>query len=257
MDLALAGKVALVTGASRGIGAATAGVLAAEGMRLVLVARDAATLAATAAPFGDAAATFAADLKDPAAPAAAIDHAIARFGRLDLLVNNAGATRRAPAHDILDHDFIDGFALKFHAAVRATRAAWPHLRATAGAIVNIVGVGAHVGLAEFTVGGPVNAALLNYTKAMADLGRREGVRVNAINPGRITTDRTRGHLVAAAAANGTTFQQAAANLLQSVGIPRFGEPQEIGWLVAYLASHRAGFMNGSLIDIDGGETRAI
>ena len=116
-------------------------------------------------------------------------HAVAAFGRLDILVNNAGATKRADFFTLTEEDWQDGFALKFHGYVRTTRAAWPHLRETRGCIVNIVGVGSRAGSAEFTIGGSVNVALLNFTKAMADIGMKDGVRVNAINPGLIETER--------------------------------------------------------------------
>ena len=117
MDLGLSGKVALVTGASRGIGAAICLELAREGMDICLVARD--------------------DAKMREIPAA-----IATFGRLDLIVNNAGATKRADFFSLTEEDWRNGFALKFHGYVRMTRAAWPHLRASKDSVVNIVGIGA-------------------------------------------------------------------------------------------------------------------
>ena len=130
-----------------------------------------------------------ADLSDLTVPEQAVAWAMTQFGRLDLLVNNAGATRRADFFSLTDDDWQSGFALKFHGYVRMTRAAWPHLRETRGNIVNIVGIGARAGSAEFTIGGSVNVALLNFTKAMADIGVEQGVRINAINPGLIETDR--------------------------------------------------------------------
>ena len=132
---------------------------------------------------------FAGDLREPAAVKAAVDAAVAAFGKLDILVNNAGATKRADFFTLTEEDWQDGFALKFHGYVRATRAAWPHLRETRGCIINIVGIGSRAGSAEFTIGGSVNVALLNFTKAMADIGIKDGVRVNAINPGLIETER--------------------------------------------------------------------
>jgi len=190
MELGLSGKTALVTGGNRGIGAAIAAELAREGVHVCLVARDRAKLHEVAAGLTTNAvrtAIHAADLREPSAAAQAVAAAIAAFGRLDILVNNAGATKRADFFTLTDEDFLDGFALKFHGAVRMTRAAWPHLRETKGCIVNIAGVGAHAGSADFTIGGPVNVALLNFTKAMADIGIQQGVRVNAINPGLIET----------------------------------------------------------------------
>src|SRR6185437_7967774 len=193
MELQLNGKVALITGASRGIGAAVAVELAREGMHVCLIARDQSKLQEVAASLtnstGVQVQTLAADLRDPAEPARVIADAIGRFGQLDLLVNNAGATKRADFFTLTEEDWQDGFALKFHGYVRMTRAAWPHLRKSNGSIVNIVGIGSRAGSAEFTIGGSVNVALLNFTKAMADIGVNDGVRVNAINPGLIETDR--------------------------------------------------------------------
>src|SRR6185295_2410813 len=107
------------------------------------------------------------------------------FGRLDLVVNNAGATKRGDFLQLTDEDWASGFSLKFMAAVRVSRAAWPILKRTNGSIVNIAGVGARTGSAEFTIGGSVNSAMLNLTKALADRGVKDGIRVNAINPGSI------------------------------------------------------------------------
>ena len=115
---------------------------------------------------------------------------IARFGRIDIVVNNAGATPRGDFLAFDDAAWDDGFALKFFGAVRLCRAAWPHLVEAQGCIVNIAGIGGRTGNAEFTIGGSVNAALLNLTKALADRGVRDGVRVNAVNPSGIATERT-------------------------------------------------------------------
>jgi NAD(P)-dependent dehydrogenase (short-subunit alcohol dehydrogenase family) len=198
-----------------------------------------------------------ADLCEAQAAAAAIAAAVAAFGRLDILVNNAGATKRADFFILTDEDFHDGFELKFHGAVRATRAAWPHLRATRGTVINIVGVGARSGTADFTIGGSVNAAMLNFTKAMADIGVRQGVRVNAINPGLIATDRFNGNVERIMRERSITREQAIAARLATHGTTRVGRPEEIGVLAAYLASDQADFIQGALIDIDGGATRAL
>ena len=261
MELRLNGKVALVTGANRGIGAAIAAELANEGMHLCLVARDSDKLRQVADSLRTTARidvhVFSADLRDPAAPREAVAQAVARFGGLDLLVNNAGATRRADFFALTEEDWKDGFALKFHGAVRMTRAAWPHLRQTKGSIVNIAGIGARAGSAEFTIGGAVNVALLNFTKAMADIGIGQGVRVNAINPGLIATDRFTRNIQRVMHDRGVSGDEALAFLLSSHGTTRVGRPEEIGALVAYLASAKADFIQGSVIDIDGGATRSL
>lgn len=261
MDLGLGGKVALVTGANRGIGAAIATELANEGMHLCLVARDSDRLAETAARLRKAANVnihvVSSDLRDPAAADAAVARAVEQLGGLDLLVNNAGATKRADFFTLTEEDWQDGFALKFHGYVRMTRAAWPYLSRAGGNIVNIVGIGSRTGAAEFTIGGSVNAALLNFTKAMADIGIANGVRVNAINPGLIETDRFVRNVERTMAARGITREQAVAFLISSYGTTRVGRPEEIGALVAYLASAKADFIQGSIIDIDGGATRSL
>jgi NAD(P)-dependent dehydrogenase (short-subunit alcohol dehydrogenase family) len=260
MDLGLTGKAALITGASRGIGAAIAAALAREGAHVCLVARDAGRLNEVASSLTSETtrtAVHVADLCEPHAATAAIAAAVAAFGRLDILVNNAGATKRADFFTLTDEDFHDGFELKFHGAVRATRAAWPHLRATRGTVINIVGVGARSGTADFTIGGSVNAAMLNFTKAMADIGVRQGVRVNAINPGLIATDRFNGNVERIMRERSITREQAIAARLATHGTTRVGRPEEIGVLAAYLASDRADFIRGAVIDIDGGATRAL
>ncbi|HEY0909054.1 MAG TPA: SDR family NAD(P)-dependent oxidoreductase, partial [Bradyrhizobium sp.] len=190
--MTLKGKTALVTGASKGIGLAIARRLAEEGMSVALAARSAERLEAIAQEISDLAGTalaFPADLSQPSAPADFAAAAIARFGRIDLVVNNAGATRRGDFLELSEQDWAEGFSLKFIGAVRLVRAAWPHLVRQRGSIINIAGVGGRTGSAEFTIGGSVNAALLNFTKCLADRGVADGVRVNAINPGSIRTDR--------------------------------------------------------------------
>ena len=264
MDLNLRGKTALVTGASRGIGASIALELAREGVNVCLAARDKAKLNEVAANIAaisgsNRTTVVACDLRDPASANSAVDAGVAAFGRLDVLVNNAGATKRADFFTLTEEDWQDGFALKFHGYVRTTRAAWPHLRETHGCIVNIVGVGSRAGSAEFTIGGSVNVALLNFTKAMADIGMKDGVRVNAINPGLIGTERFGRNIERVTKLHGfTSRDQAIAFLLKSHGgVARVGRPEEIGWLTAYLASEKAEYMQGCIIDIDGGTTRSL
>ncbi|HYO78188.1 MAG TPA: SDR family oxidoreductase, partial [Thermoanaerobaculia bacterium] len=183
--------------------------------------------------------------------------AIEAFGRLDLLVNNAGATQRGDFLELTDETWADGFALKFFGAMRCCRAAWPHLVATRGAIVNISGVGGRTGSAEFTIGGSVNAAVLNLTKALADRGIKDGVRVNAINPGSIATERLTVRMRKVAAETGVDVSAAAERMAASLRVARFGEPAEVGRAVAFLASPQAAYCQGAILDVDGGQTRTL
>ncbi len=257
MQLDLTGKVAIVTGASRGIGRAIARVLAEEGMRVAAVARTRAELDSLAAAIGDRCLVHVADLREPAAPTATVTAAVAHFGRLDLLVNNAGTSKRGDFLTLTEADWVEGFGLKFYGAMRLCRAAWPHLRESGGSIVNIAGLGGRTGNAEFAIGGAVNAALLNLTKVLADRGVRDGVRVNAINPGGIKTGRLQTRLRTFAAERGVSLEDAEGEMARALGVARFGEPEEIARLVAFLASPQAAFCQGSLIDADGGQTRTL
>src|SRR5262245_46973784 len=145
MDLGLVNHVAIITGASRGIGRAIATQLASEGMKLVLAARSGDQLEALAASLNTECLVQAVDLRDPEVPRAVVEAALARFGQLDVLVNNAGATKRGDFLALPDDDWQDGFALKFYGAMRLCRAAWPHLRDSHGRIVNIIGIGGRTG----------------------------------------------------------------------------------------------------------------
>ncbi|HEV3421489.1 MAG TPA: SDR family NAD(P)-dependent oxidoreductase, partial [Candidatus Acidoferrum sp.] len=172
-DKPLEGRIAIVTGASRGIGRAIALRLAQDGATLVLASRTEADLAKVASQIksdGGKATSVAGDLRDPGAPAVLVKAALHAHGAIDIVVNNAGATKRGDFFELTDADWADGFALKFMGAVRLTRAAWPHLKARRGSLLNIIGGGGRTPTAEFTIGGSVNGACLSFTKAVADLG---------------------------------------------------------------------------------------
>ena len=246
-------KTAIITGSSRGIGAAIALRLAADGMRVVLCARDGAALDALAAQIGPAAAAIPLDLREPDSPGRLAAFAIERFGRIDVVVNNAGATKRGDFASLTDDDWADGYALKLFGAVRLTRAAWPSLAETGGSLLNIAGTGGRTPGAEFTIGGSVNAALLSFTKAMAEVGIRDGVQVNLINPGTVRTGRFAKRLEAL----GGDPADAERRFVEAAGVTRVGEPEDIAALAAFVVSPAGRFLQGSLIDMDGGSTKTI
>jgi len=261
MNLGLRGRSAIVTGASRGIGKAIAHVLAEEGVSVALASRDGASLKNGAreieSRYGVEAFAVPVDLSRPEAPAAVVEAAVAAFGKLDILVNCAGATKRGDFFDLTDDDWTDGFALKFFGYVRMTRAAWPHLKAVGGSVINIVGVASRTPTGDHAIAGSVNSALLNFGKAMADIGRRDGVRVNSINPGYIQTDRLMDRLKTVAAKTGSTPEIVGHDILAGIGVRRFGEPMEIGRITAFLASDLSAYIEGASLDVDGGWTRGI
>lgn len=257
----LKGRRAIVTGASQGLGASIALELARCGAHVALTARNGGKLDAVTADIvarcGTRAIAVPCDLRDPAAVKQILDAALVAFGGIDILINNAGATKRGDFLSLTDEDFLDGFALKFHGAVRLTKATWPHLKASKGSIVNIVGIGSNTPAMDFTIGGPVNSALINFTKAIADRGLADGIRINAINPGHIITDRFHHRIEAGAKQHGITIPEAQERARLELGIQRFGQPEEIAALAAFLCSAESSYIHGAKIDIDGGASKGI
>lgn len=260
MDLGLAGRKALVTGASRGLGRAIAMRLAQEGMHVAIAARDRASLDEVAAEIrslGGKALPVAADLSTAEAADAVINTVVAEFGGLNLLVNNAGATRRGDFLKLTDADWANGFALKFFGAVRLARSAWPHLQQSKGMVLNIGGVGGFAAEAEFMIGGSVNAAIGLFTKALSDRGITDGVRVLAIHPGSFHTDRLDARVRTYMAEHNLSFDDALEAMRKAHNIARFGKPEELATLIAMLASDSIEFLQGSIIVMDGGQYRYV
>jgi NAD(P)-dependent dehydrogenase (short-subunit alcohol dehydrogenase family) len=260
MQKRLSGKIAIVTGASRGIGRAIAVRLAGEGAHVVLCARDGNLMEHAVKEMereGGSATALAVDLREMDAAKRAVDFTLQTYRQVDIVVNNAGATKRGDFLELTDEDWADGYALKFFGAMRLTRAAWPHLKAQGGSVLNISGVGGRMPGPLFTIGGSVNAALLSFTKAMADVGIRDGVQVNAVNPGSIRTERYRRMLEATAKQQGTDVDTAERKMIESARTTRIGEPEDIAGLVAFVVSPEGRFLQGALIDMDGGATKVI
>jgi 3-oxoacyl-[acyl-carrier protein] reductase len=256
----LNGKIAVITGASRGIGRAIALRLAKEGAQTVLSARDQKALEAAVREIqgsGGQAASLALDLRIPDSPRRLAEFSVQTFGQIDIVVNNAGATKRGEFEDLTEEEWADGFALKFFGAVRLTRAAWPQLKATSGSLINISGAGGRTPEAQFTIGGSVNAALISFTKAMAAAGIRDGVQVNVINPGTVRTDRYQKRLVAFAREHGMDTAAAEREFVREHNTTRIGEPEDIAALVAFVARPESRFLHGAMIDMDGGATKTF
>jgi len=255
MNLELKNKIAIITGASKGIGNSIARILSAEGMKLTLVARSA--LDEFSASLPTESLPLSIDMRHADSAARVVDATLERFGALDLLVNNAGATKRGDFLSLTDEEWTDGFALKFYGAMRLSRASWPHLMQSKGSIINIIGIGGRTGSAEFAIGGTVNAALMNLTKVLADRGIKDGVRVNAINPGSIATERLQTRIKSFAAEQNISMEEATIQMAKKLNIARFGEPEEIARAVAFLASSQAAYIQGAILDVDGGATRTL
>jgi NAD(P)-dependent dehydrogenase (short-subunit alcohol dehydrogenase family) len=256
----LAGKTAIVTGASRGIGQAIALQLGSEGASVALCARDRGLLernAETIRAAGSAAEVVPLDLRDSAAGQTLVEAALGALGGIDIVVNCAGATKRGEFEALTDEDWMDGYALKMFGAVRLTRAAWPHLRLRTGSVINIAGAGGRTPGPQFTIGGSVNAALLSFTKALADVGLRVGVQVNAINPGPVRTARLEKRLAALAAEKNVDAAEALAIFIREEKVTKVGEPEDIAGLISFILSPAGRLLHGSIVDMDGGQTKTL
>ena len=251
MDLDLAGKRALVTGGSKGIGRATALRLAEEGCDLVLVSRTVETLEATAADvrarFQVSVQTLPADLSKQAE----VERMAAEAGEIDILVNNAGAI---PSGDLLaldDAAFRAAWDLKVFGYISMCRAFWPVLKARKGVIVNVIGAAGEWLDPNYICGSTGNAALMAFTKALGKAAQKDGMRVVGINPGPTATDRMSIRLRSQAREQ-FGDEGRWRELTTSLPYGRPGEPEEVAAAVAFLASPRSGYTTGSILTTDGG-----
>jgi 3-oxoacyl-[acyl-carrier protein] reductase len=253
-------KVAIVTGASQGIGRSTAMRLARDFDALVLVARNRSNLDETVRLADEAGAkTLAIDI-DLALPEAAqhvVDETLAAFGRIDALLNIAGAVPQIDLFDMTDAQWDAGLALKLHGARRLTVAAWPALKAASGSVVLMSGNSALFPKAPYAAVGTINAAIVALAKAFSDRGIADGVQVNSVLPGPVMTGRRRSYLEHWAPLHDMTVDEATARFPVEAGIARYGTPEEIAELMAFLVSPAAKWMTGSTLRMDGGEVKSI
>jgi NAD(P)-dependent dehydrogenase (short-subunit alcohol dehydrogenase family) len=253
-------SVAIVTGASQGIGQATAIRLARDFSAVVLVARNRTNLEQTAEAVrtdGADVLIIDADLAQPDAAQSVVDQTLAAFGRIDALLNIAGAVPQIDLFEMTDDQWDGGLALKLHGARRLTVAAWPALRAAKGAVVMMSGNSALFPKAPYAAVGTINAAIVALAKAFSDRGIADGVQVNSVLPGPVMTGRRRSYLQRWAPLHDVTVEQATANFPKEAGIARYGEPEEIAELMAFLVSPGARWMTGSTLRMDGGEVKSV
>jgi NAD(P)-dependent dehydrogenase (short-subunit alcohol dehydrogenase family) len=257
----LEGKVAVVTGGSRGIGRAIAGRLAEEGADVVISARTSETLERAAKEISEAtgrrAVAVAADLSSIEGCETLHERALAAFDHIDILVNCAGATKSGPFLELSDEIWQEGFDLKFFGAVRLSRLFWPQLVDSHGSVVNIIGGMARTPNPNFAIGGSVNAALANFGKALAGLGLVDDVNVNMIHPGQIQTERLTEMMADQAAASGRTPEEVLEETIQRQGIRRLGTTEDVAELAVFLCLPRSRHIQGTAISVDGGGTKSL
>jgi NAD(P)-dependent dehydrogenase (short-subunit alcohol dehydrogenase family) len=262
MDLNLKDKVALITGASRGLGAATAAILAAEGAKLVLSARDETALesltSTLAERHGTAAIKAVADLTRPDSCDEVVRTCLEEFGRIDILVNSAGASQGGLFWELTDETWQESFELKVMGTVRMMRAVIPAmLDQQYGRIVNIVGNTGLQPSPRLLPGASANAALLAITRGLGEELAPHGVVVNALNPGPTRTERWTTLMDRLAQSSGRSVDDVESDYTDQIPMDRLGEPEEIARIAAFLASDMAANMTGSTVTADGGWTKGL
>ena len=261
MSQEFAGKIIVISGASRGIGQGIAKAFAARGAQTVLAASSMENLQAAADAIASTGAlrpdVVATDLRTEAGCQRVFDRVSEKQGRCDVLVNSAGATKAGAFLDLPDAALQDGFALKFFGCVNLCRLFWPLLKNAQGRVVNIIGGAARTPDAGFLIGGSVNAAMHNFTKGLSGLGKRDGVNVNAILPGLTETGRVAQLFQQRAAANGTTMETERQVQVEREGLNRLGQPEDVAALAIFLCSESARHIQGTAIAVDGGGTPGL
>ena len=258
MDVVLPDRVAIVTGASKGIGRAIALELAAAGADLVVNARGHDALDAVAGEIrrlGRRVEAVAADVATPEGVRHVVERARAEFGRVDVLVNNAGKGAPKKLLDLTEDDWHASFELNFMSAVRLSVACVPLMQAQGGG--RIINISSRVGRQPdpyFAPYAAAKAALINFTKNLANAFSKDGVLSNCIVPGLVRTEAVEEAARASAAATGKTVSEVFAATLRKRPIPvgRMGEPGDIAGLVVFLASDRASWITGGTFTVDGG-----
>ncbi len=253
-------SVAIITGASQGIGQATAVRLARDFSGLALVARNRTNLEQTAALVHGAGAeplVIDADLSQAASAQEVVGQTLARFGRIDALLNIAGAVPQIDLFEMNDAQWDSGLALKLHGARRLTICAWPALRQAKGSVVLMSGNSAVFPKAPYAAVGTINAAIVALAKAFADRGIEDGIQVNSVLPGPVMTGRRQSYLQHWAPLHGVSVAEAVERFPKEAGIARYGSPDEIAELMAFLVSPGARWLTGSTLRMDGGEVKSI
>jgi NAD(P)-dependent dehydrogenase (short-subunit alcohol dehydrogenase family) len=261
MNLELNDKVVLITGGSKGIGLACALAFAAEGARVAIASRDRAHLDAAAATLqaaGHRVHTQVADLRNAdegTQMATAVQQAL---GPIDILVNSAGAAQRTPAAELTAAHWAAAMQAKFFTTIHAIQAVLPGMAERGrGSVVNIVGMGGKTASPHHLPGGSANAALMLASAGLANAYGRQGVRVNAVNPGLVATTRMQEGLAAQARASGESVDTVLQRHQDSLPLGRICTPEEVAHVVLFLASSQASYVNGAVLSVDGGLTPMV
>jgi 3-oxoacyl-[acyl-carrier protein] reductase len=265
MDLGLRGRVALVCAASQGLGKAAASALVAEGAHVVICSRDRKRIAAAgrelrgvARESGAAVVSIAADLTKARDIRKVVAATVKRFGRIDILVTNAGGPPVATFPDLDDALWGRGVELTLLSVIRCIREALPHMRKEHwGRIINITSVAAKQPIGDLVISSTLRPGILGLTKVLANQYGKDGVLVNCVAPGFILTARQKEIGTARAAKGGMSMEEYLDGVAREVPLGRFGRPEELAHVIVFLASERASYINGATISVDGGLVRGL
>ena len=262
MDLELKGKVAIVGGGSKGLGRACADVLAAEGMRVAICSRSKADLDRAAKEIQSATGgevfSFAGDLDKHETVKDLVAATAERFGRLDVMVNNSGGPPLARAHNATEEQWETAVQRSLFFFARMSREAIPHLKKQGGGrIVNILASTVYQPIPNLALSGATRMGVVAWAKSLADELGRDGILVNNVCPGSILSERMLSNVTSRAKELGISVDEALAQRAAETAVGRIGEPKELAYLVAFLASGKSSYITGTTILVDGGLVRSI
>ena len=262
MDLELKGKVAIVGGGSKGLGRACADVLAQEGMKVAICSRSKADLEGAAKEIrgvsGRDVFAFPGDLDKPETVRDLVAATVKRFGRLDVMVNNSGGPPLARAHNATEEQWATAVQRSLFFFARMSREAIPHLKKQGGGrIVNILASTVYQPIPNLALSGATRMGVVAFAKSLADEVGRDGILVNNVCPGSILSERMLSNVTSRAKELGISVDEALAQRAAETAVGRIGEPKELAYLVAFLASGKSSYITGTTILVDGGLVRSV
>ena len=262
MDLELKGKVAIVGGGSKGLGRAAADVLAAEGASVAICSRSKPDLEKAAQEIRDTTKSdvfaFAGDLDKHDTIKALIAETVKRFGRLDIMVNNSGGPPLARSHNATEEQWEAALQRSLLFFARMSREALPHLKKSgSGRIINVLASTVYQPIPNLALSGVTRMGVIAFAKSLADEVGRDGILVNNVCPGSLLSERMLSNVTARAKELGVPVEQALADRAAETAVGRVGDPKEMAYLVAFLASSRASYITGTTMRVDGGLVRSL